>query len=147
MKSSCWFLLFGYWFSVGSVAPPQGQAWRYTLIRAKREPFVRIRAIGGQSSSWFLVFASWLLICVHLRQSAMLTRKSLNKFPDNHQATLLSCLVVARCVKRMVAIIWAPFGVKRYFLVLGRRRMTLCSRKSRSRYVTLPETSLGWLLG
>jgi hypothetical protein len=41
----------------------------------------------------------------------MLTRKSLKIIPDNHQATLLSCLVVARCVNSMVAIIWAPFGL------------------------------------
>ena len=39
------------------------------------------------------------------RPSAMLTRKSLKIFPDNHQATVLSSLVVARCVNSMVAII------------------------------------------
>ena len=43
----------------------------------------------------------------------MLIRKSLKIFPDNHQATVLSSLVVARCVNSMVAIILAPFGLSR----------------------------------
>ena len=38
-------------------------------------------------------------------------------------------------------MIWAPFGVKRYRLVLGSRLMILCVRKMRNRYVTLPDTS------
>ena len=50
------------------------------------------------------------LFCIDLL-SAMLTRKSLKIFPDNHQVTVLSSLVVARCVNSMVAIIWAPFGL------------------------------------
>ena len=68
-----------------------------------------------------------------LRQSALLTDNNWRIFPDNHAAALLSCSVVAFCVRSMVAMILAPLGGRRYLRVLGSRRMILCSRRRRSR--------------